>query len=261
MRSIFAEMQQVRKVSSVFPSSCRLRIAFSNHVYLSSLNQHCDYSPYKPPPAANDGPEPLITRHEACSFADLSSRGMNELLEKISACSDPFVPIDLSTVKLSHLVQVILESAKFDLLHAIMEFEMNTHQWCPILDEELFHDHPSDISRSIEQYPLFMLCVWFLTQRLCQQQGSLAKTTLYRAMKQIFSLLQIHDRVKKETAQVGMLIAVYEVSHGLQTQAGLTISVCATMLHILRLDPSQRTVEKESNGIERLCSSLLRLDR
>jgi hypothetical protein len=84
---------------------------------------------------------------------------------------------------------------------------------------------------------------------------------LYRTMKQIYSLLQIHGPVKNETAQVGMLIAVYEVSHGLQPQASLTISVCATILHTMSLDPSQRAVEKEWNEIERLCSSLLRLDR
>lgn len=186
---------------------------------------------------------------------------MNQLLEKFSACSDPFQPTDLNTVRLSHLVQTILELARIELLTALVEFEMAIHQWCPILDEELLQHHVADKSKSIEQYPLFMLSIWFLTQRPCEHHGSMAATMLYRTVKQIFSLLQSHSRVSKETAQVGMLIVAYEVSHGLQPQASLTISVCATMLHILDLESSRSQMNKPPSGIERLNSTLLRLDR
>jgi hypothetical protein len=90
---------------------------------------------------------------------------------------------------------------------------------------------------------------------------NMSVSEIYRTTKHVYSALQIDGKVRVETVQVGMLIAIYEVSHGLQTQANFTVSSCATMLQILDLDTSPIRVNQQSRMLERLKSSLLRLDR
>lgn len=90
---------------------------------------------------------------------------------------------------------------------------------------------------------------------------NMSVSELYRTTKHVYSALQIDGEVRVETVQVGMLIAIYEVSHDLQTQANFTVSSCATMLQILDLDTSPIRVNQQSRMLERLKSSLLRLDR
>ena len=186
---------------------------------------------------------------------------MIELLQKISACTDPFAPDVLYTVRLWNIVQEIFNLVGFDLSLALTEFGTGIHQWCPVLDEDMLQNGENDLYKHWERQPLFALCMWFLTQRPCIHQKSMGTTELYRAMKHIYVALQIDFGMRVETVQFGMLIAIYEVSHGLQTQADLTVSSCVIMLQNLDFETFPVFVNKQPHMLKRLKSSLLRLDR
>lgn len=186
---------------------------------------------------------------------------MIELVQKTSVCTDPFVPEVLHTVRLWNIIQEILDLAGFDLSLALNEFRTGIHQWCPVLDETMLQDGENDLSKHWERQPLFALCIWLLRQRPCIHQNSMGTTELYRAMKHIYAALQIISRMRIEVVQVGMLIAIYEVSHGLQTQADLTVSSCAIMLQTLEFESFPICLGEQPDMLKRLKSSLLRLDR
>lgn len=172
----------------------------------------------------------------------------------MSACSDPFGPFDPETVRLWGVIERILNIAEFDLTSALEEFASGMHQWCPVLDENLLTDGENDLSKNARRYPLFTLCTWFLTT-------SVGVTELYRAMKHIYLVLQTDLAVMVETVQLGILIAMYEVSHGMQTQADYTVSACAIMLQHLDHETSQDHADDQVRMLKRLKTSLLRLDR
>lgn len=186
---------------------------------------------------------------------------MIKLLQRISACTNPFAPSELDTIRLWNTVQGILDLAGFDLSLALKEFGMCIHQWCPVLDENMLENGENDLSEQAERQPLFALCMWLLMQRPCIHQKSMSTTELYRTMKHIHVILQMDIEMRVEAIQVGMLIAAYEVSHGLRTQAHFTVSSCAIMLQILDCETSPVHIGKQSRMLKQLKSSLLRLDR
>ncbi|KAL6158795.1 hypothetical protein ACJQWK_04268 [Exserohilum turcicum] len=224
-------------------------------------NRNCDYTPHKAPQRVCDESDPLVSCHESCSQTDSSSRGMIKLLQRISACTNPFAPSELDTIRLWNTVQGILDLAGFDLSLALKEFGMCIHQWCPVLDENMLENGENDLSEQAERQPLFALCMWLLMQRPCIHQKSMSTTELYRTMKHIHVILQMDIEMRVEAIQVGMLIAAYEVSHGLRTQAHFTVSSCAIMLQILDCETSPVHIGKQSRMLKQLKSSLLRLDR
>lgn len=128
------------------------------------------------------------------------------------------------------------------------------HQWCPVLDENMLPEGDNDLSQHARKYPLLTLCMWFLTT-------SLGITELYRAIKHIYVVLQTDFDIRVEVVQLGVLIAMYEVSHGMQAQADYTVSACAIMLQYLDSEMSQGQSDGQSHMLKRLKTSLLRLDR
>lgn len=128
------------------------------------------------------------------------------------------------------------------------------HQWCPVLDEDMLPDGDNDLSKNARRYPLLTLCMWFL-------MTGVGITELYRAMKHIYVVLQTDFEIRVESVQIGVLIAMYEVSHGMQTQADYTVSACAIMLQHLQPASSPESADGQAHMLKRLNSSLLRLDR
>ncbi|KAH7384345.1 hypothetical protein DE146DRAFT_223438 [Phaeosphaeria sp. MPI-PUGE-AT-0046c] len=220
----------------------------------AGLGRICDYSPYKPPAPASEEIQPLVLHHQSYQSAELSSRGKIELLQNISACTDPFELVDPETVRLWGLIERILNLAEFDLTSALREFASGMHKWCPVLDENMLPDGDNDLSKNARRHPLFTLCMWFVAT-------SIGVTEVYRAMKHIFVALQTDFEIRVEAVQIGVLIAMYEVSHGLQAQANYTVSTCAIMVQYLEPASPPDSAHGQAYMLKRLKSSLLRLDR
>lgn len=207
------------------------------------------------------GPPSLVFRHKLCSQSDLAPYGTAGLLQAISACTDPFAPSEPATVRLWQLTKEILDFANVDMIGALKEYETGMHQWCPILNEVVLLGGDKDLFKNVSSNPLFILCIWLLTKRPCRHHDTMNTSELYRAMKQIHAILQADEKMKVGQLQVGMLVAGYEVSHGLRTQASLTVSSCVGLLRILDLEANLGQMDELSRMLGLLKSSLVRLDR
>lgn len=209
---------------------------------------------------ASEGLEPLVVRDDLCSQADLSCRGTNELVQAVSTYANQFAPSSPDTVRLWHIVREMLGLADFDMAGALQEYGTGMHQWCPVLDESMLANGSDCLARHCAKYPLFTFCMWFLSRRSCPHQKDMAASGLYRTMKQVFAVITCDGKARVEKLQIGMLIAIFEVSHGLRTQASMTVSNCAIILQILDLAADQSHLDKNEHMLRWLRPSLLRLE-
>ncbi|KAH7072597.1 hypothetical protein BKA63DRAFT_46516 [Paraphoma chrysanthemicola] len=225
-----------------------------------SSDRHCDYSPHRPMPQASEESEPLVVRDESCSQADLSCRGTNALVQRLSLCADPFTQSSSATIRLWHLLREILDLADFDINGALHAYGTGVHPWCPVLDESMLANGSDDLAKSPAKYPMFSLCMWFLSIRPCPHSKSMVASQLYRTMKQVFAVINCDGEVIVEKLQVGMMIAIFEVTHGLRSQASMTVSNCAVMLQSLNLARPQDRLDRGRHMLQWLGPSLLRLE-
>lgn len=168
---------------------------------------------------------------------------------------------------LMELVLEILYLAEFDLFQALGEFGRCIQQWCPIIGEDLLLGCENDLSRQLSAHngpkdPLLWLCLWLVTRKPCQHQ-TMGTSELYRAMKQVQVLLQSRgdSGLDLSVLRMGMLIALYEVGHGLRRQALQTLASCTAALKILELETKSKPDDKELNTVQWLKASLITLDR
>ncbi|KAI8932949.1 hypothetical protein NX059_010418 [Plenodomus lindquistii] len=87
------------------------------------------------------------------------------------------------------------------------------------------------------------------------------KCELYRTLKLLLALLQSRADVELGGVQVGMMIAVYEVGHGMHRQAVQTVASCAALLKVLELDARKNGVPEAIDLVAWLEVSMLMLDR
>ncbi|KAH7401223.1 hypothetical protein BKA66DRAFT_98299 [Pyrenochaeta sp. MPI-SDFR-AT-0127] len=231
----------------------------------AAKGRHCDYTSVKELPRHEEyEAEPLILHSETCSHSDLSQHGTAELLRAVREYLNEAVVSMSST--LSELVYNILGVANVNLETAIVEFGPCIQQWCPIVPEDLLWGRENDISqhssnRSGLRHPLHLLCLWLVTRRACADEKHLIHCELYQSLKKILALLQTRCEVDLERLQVGMLIAVYEVGHGLQKQAFQTLATCTAMLRLQDLEARQKEDTNLIQTVEWLKASMLMLDR
>ena len=159
----------------------------------------------------------------------------------------------------------ILDLADVDLPAALGEFSTCIQQWCPTMLEESFLVWKTDLLQQSTRggdpkNALLGLCLWLVTRRTCHHQDHVTRSELYRAMKQIIGLFQSGPDVGLEVIQIGMLVAVYEVCHGLQAQAFQTSASSVALLRMLELDAKTRSPNM-MESIDCLKASMLMLDR
>jgi hypothetical protein len=210
-------------------------------------------------------PEALVIQSEFCLHADLSTRGTMALLHAVKTCLDDSSNTVLAT-NLSDLVQEILTLANVDLTVALEEFGTCIQQWCPILPEDNLRGGTNDLSQQMfsdreSKNPLLWLCLWLITKRTCLQQEHVTASELYRTMKQIAALMQSRRELHVEVVQIGMIIAAYEVGHGLQTPACQTLASCIALLRALSLDARRKKDMALVETTKWLKVSMLMLDR
>lgn len=188
-----------------------------------------------------------------------------ELLRTIIAAKDGPL-ISTSLPNLSKLVYEILDFADVDMAVVLGEFSPCISAWCPIIPENLLQRCANDLANQVPRpervnYPLLLLCLWLVTRRACADTQHVRQCELYRTLKLLLGLLQGRSEVELGGVQVGMLIAVYEVGHGMQRQAIQTMASCAALLRILELDARKKGVMEAVELMEWLQASMLFLDR
>ena len=89
----------------------------------------------------------------------------------------------------------------------------------------------------------------------------MGESELYAALKQVHALLQTTQTPDLSILQVGLIIAMYELGHGLRQQAFQTIGNCTATLRILDIEATQKENVDNSRTLGWLKASLTMIDR
>lgn len=103
------------------------------------------------------------------------------------------------------------------------------HRWLPILNRRKFMEGVNDLwSDHKADMALLALCVYLVTQIPDENSSSDSMcTSLYVKIKSMYAVLQASGIMNIATVQSGILISLYEVGHGLQPTAYVSMGVHA----------------------------------
>nr|UIK22900.1 transcriptional regulator [Trichoderma rhododendri] len=179
-----------------------------------------------PSPLENEQPEVQTVDFPTILFLDpvLLQHGQVDAVRAI-----PSIPQHILQL-LGSLDEVRLTAGRF--------FE-HIHQWMPFISKKRFYDlylQPSFHSRP--DVALLLLALKLITT--FPPAGSRSpRTALYHATKHFY--LEVEDSFSLLVLQAGLLVALYELGHGIYPAAYLSIGTCARYAHALGINVS-RTV-------------------
>lgn len=216
--------------------------------------------------ATEPEPAPLILHRKICGHADLSPHGATELVTAAKACIDAALRPELSTYLLD-LVSEILEAVGFNLAQGLTAFGPCIQQWCPILvEDEILGGCDYAVSEPVDakkgpRNPILWMALWLVTREPCSPDELMGESELYATLKQVHALLQTPTTPDLSILQVGLILAVYEMGHGLRQQSFQTIGNCTATLRILEIVAAQKEDEELSKTLGWIKASLAMLDR
>lgn len=213
----------------------------------------CDYTPS--PSLQVTTSEPLVLR-SGSSAPRLSFHGAWRLLQAVNASLHAMSGQPAKT-KFSSSVADILNLANFDLISALDDLDPSVRHWSPTVHEHVL-DQGADLI--LAKYPLLTLGAWLATVPSHGQTEYPQRCKLYQSLKQVIAVLQSRSEAEMQSLQLGLSIAVYEVGHGMATQAFQTLSSCKAMLLPLEHDVN-RCNKQALETMEWLKASLLMLHR
>ncbi|KAH7390996.1 hypothetical protein DE146DRAFT_151443 [Phaeosphaeria sp. MPI-PUGE-AT-0046c] len=226
-------------------------------------NQDCDYA--LPVQFGLPGAEPLVCRRP-CGHADLSSYGATELVQAVKACIDAPHHPDPAT-DLMGLVSDVLSAIGFNLAHAFTEFGPCIQQWCPIIvQDHLLSNCDYKVTEPVSTQegpkdPILWLSLWLVLRKPCSPAEQMGTSELYTMLKQVHALLQSAPKLELSVLQVGLILAVYEMGHGLRQQAFQTVGSCTATLQFLELNAAQPQNSELEGNLTWLKASVAMLDR
>lgn len=186
----------------------------------------------------------------------LSSRGAWGLLQAVNA-SLHATSGQPAKAKLSSYVADILNLANVNLISALDDFGPSVRHWSPTVHEHVL-DQGADLI--LAKYPLLALGAWLVTISPHGHTEYPQRCELYQSLKQVIAVLQSRSEAEMQSLQLGLSIAVYEVGHGMATQALQTLISCKAMLTLLEHGVN-RCNKQTLETIEWLKASLLMLER
>lgn len=160
--------------------------------------------------------------------------------------------------KLSIYVADIFNLADIDLVAVLVDFGPSVRHWSPTMHEHVLGQGADAI---VMKYPLLALSAWLVTSSPLKGASDPHHSHLYQALKQTFAIQQSTDKTGLEALQVGLSIVVYEVGHGLSSQAFQTLSCCKAILILLAHDELNGSDIQAQQTMDWLRASLLMLDR
>lgn len=145
--------------------------------------------------------------------------------------------------------------ADIDLISALNDFGPSVRHWSPTMHEHVLNQGADFV---VSKHPLLALGAWLVTS---PPPADSHRSDLYAALKQAVATLQSRSEATMETLQLKLSLAVYEVGHGMTTQAFQTLSGCRAMLILLERDVLRNDDEQVHETMDWLKASLLMLDR
>ncbi|KAI1272535.1 hypothetical protein F5Y07DRAFT_379423 [Xylaria sp. FL0933] len=140
---------------------------------------------------------------------------------------------------LSILVQKILEGVGTSPVDAAQTFRASIYPWFPILDPEALirrSESSGDQDANVRS-ALLILCMHIINQTPCQHEDHVAHSSLYLAARRLFLLFQNSEKSQSSVAllQAGLLITLYECTHGLWDVAYLSLANCIALSQLAGL--------------------------
>lgn len=124
-----------------------------------------------------------------------------------------------------------------DIQAAAQVFFETIHVWMPIISKQQFQQHLLQ-RLAFRRAELFLLV---LAMKLCSSRVTVAKSMLYRTVKQFYFDIESSGRVSVQTLQAAILIAIYELGHGIYPAAIISIANCARIGTLIGIDRSLST--------------------
>jgi hypothetical protein len=184
----------------------------------------------------------------------------------VKACIDaPLQPFPAT--ELLELVTDILGSVGFDLADALKAFGPCIQQWCPVLVEDHLLSNcdykatgPVD-PRDGPQDPILWMSLWLVLRKPCSPEENMGVSELYAALKQVHALSQSATKLELRVLQTGIILAVYEMGHGLRQQYFQTIASCTATLTFLELEAGRKQEMMSLDILGWMKTSVAMLDR
>lgn len=118
-------------------------------------------------------------------------------------------------------------------IHATAEtFFQTIHIWMPIVSKKQFHE--SLLERLAFRRPETFLLV--LAMKLCSSRAMVARSMLYRTVKQFYFDVESSGRLSVQVLQAAILIALYELGHGIYPAVIISVGNCARIGLLLGID-------------------------
>ncbi|KAG8416292.1 hypothetical protein J3458_006885 [Metarhizium acridum] len=137
-----------------------------------------------------------------------------------------FAQLELPKLELESLITDDVEALVGDVqdIQATIQFFFETvHTWMPIVSKNGFSQ--SLIKRMTHQRAELFLLV--LSMKLCSSRVTNARTNLYRTARRLYADIERSGTLSLLVLQAGILIALYEMGHGLYPDAYLSVAQCA----------------------------------
>ncbi|EHK23014.1 uncharacterized protein TRIVIDRAFT_28724 [Trichoderma virens Gv29-8] len=131
-----------------------------------------------------------------------------------------------------------------DIQATAQVFFETIHVWMPIVSKKQFQDYL--LQRLAFRRAEFFLLV--LAMKLCSSRVTVAKSMLYRTVKQLYFDIESSGRLSIQTLQASVLIAIYEIGHGIYPAAIISVANCARIGTIIGIDRSLNTWDFISRG-------------
>jgi hypothetical protein len=118
-------------------------------------------------------------------------------------------------------------------IHATAQvFFQTIHIWMPIVSKKQFHE--TLLERLAFRRPETFLLV--LAMKLCSSRAMVARSMLYRTVKQFYFDIESSGRLSVQVLQAAVLIALYELGHGIYPAVIISAGNCARVGLLLGID-------------------------
>lgn len=211
-------------------------------------------------------PPSLITDESFCKL-DLSVWGEHCLrwaatrgVDPSPATCLPGVPVVTS---FSASWADVLDAACVSPSFILRTYFATVHSWLPVLEEEAGNRLLQWIDSSERWEPadfpscLVLMCMFILTQEPCEHANHSMASRLHQTIR--YSFLSAHSADRNITlVQSGILLATYELGHGLLREAQTTIGVCLSYLQWVSVE---RHSKQDQIPITMCYAAVVLLDR
>lgn len=138
-----------------------------------------------------------------------------------------------------------LLGTKNEIRAVASKFFSHIHLWMPFISKRRFYDHYLQaFSLSQPDVVLLFLCLKLIVSLPPSNRRS-PRTSLYHAAKHFHLELEGYGVFSTLVLQAGMLLALYEVGHGIYPAAFLTIGACARYAQALGINISSSTTTRK----------------